>query len=117
MYKKTDFRIGEILFSIKRIRFRDTEIKEHKIAKIGKQYLKVYDSDFKIRISDLHFEEFDGTWELYKTKKECEDIIEKELLIDKMYYWFVSTTKNQSLSLEQLKRIDQIIGEKKEATE
>ena len=118
MNKKSDFRIGDSLFSIKTNQFHDDyKIIEHKISKIGRKYMIVHSDDFEMRIIDLNFMKFkDTSWEIYKTKEECKSIIEKELLIDKMYYWFCSTTKKQSLSLEQLKRIDKIIEESREAT-
>ena len=115
MYKKSDFQIGDRLFSIESYRGKKYKIKEHKITKIGNKYLEIKESlRHKILIKTLVHTQYTGMpWELYKTEQECKDVMEKEELYEKVYRFYSSLSRGQ-LSLENLRKINKIIDEIKE---
>ena len=113
MYKKSDFNIGGSLFSIETDRhYKSRRINKHEITKIGNKYIEINkNSRQKILIKTLESKDYRGMFQsFYKTEQECEDLIEKEQLMDKVY-WFCSTIRIQGLSLEQLRKINKIIDE------
>ena len=111
MYKKSDFQVGDKLYQPYRSRYqRDYSIIEHTIQKIGNKYLKTNCRD-RIILEDLEIRDCTGRiGYAYPSEQEAKDFIEKEKLMDKVY-WFCNTIRKQGVSLEDLRKINKIIDE------
>jgi hypothetical protein len=95
---------------------RSKEIKECVIKKIGRKYIEVENPDWDADIIKIEIEtrrevtKYSPDWELYFSKQELLDEIEKEKLENDIKAIF-GCYRGTDLSLDQLRRIKKIIDE------
>lgn len=106
--------VGMKLYAEKRYRNNTPEIVEYIVSKIGNKYFEVEGhSWYKFQISTLCYVDKNysqNNKQLYKSREEIEEKNERQQLLFKIKDFF--TFSGNLLSLDQLKRIKEIISEK-----
>ena len=104
--------VGQVLYRERTGRYSTGEITEHTVTKIGRKYFECTDLNDKINVSNLNYESkmySQNNYRLYRTKQEILDKNELSRLYSKIQHSF-SHYSNQKFSLEDLRKVAQIIG-------
>lgn len=118
-----EFEIGQKVF-IRRVQYvvrginQNERIEEWEISRIGRKYIYAKKENSSIEVA---FYESKGKWlektdygisyVLYKSKQEIQDEMEREILIRNISSFFQNYFLKEELSLEQLRKIKEIIDE------
>jgi len=116
--KKEDLKIGQVLY-LKPInnasRRGDGEIKETYITKIGKKYIIVHGHYGRYFIDSLLQDagQYSSNYQAYTTRQQIEEEREMQTLRDKLRKYFDGVWgESRKLTLQQLRKVDNIISEK-----
>ncbi|MBP9477548.1 MAG: hypothetical protein KBF12_02915 [Sebaldella sp.] len=113
MYKKTDFKVGQKLYTTKQERHHlKPKLIEKEILSIGIKYLMLTNQT-KVLISDLSFLDYNINNRFYTEKQKCLDIIELYTLRPKVLEK-LSWSKINNLSIDKIRKIKEILESEEE---
>lgn len=113
MEKKIE--VGQILYKVNNNRYKNNEIEEVKVEKIGKKYFHLHGhcgrypvDKYTLRYTDKHYSQ--SYFQLYHSKQEILDDMEKSALLNLLYNHFSWSGKSRENTLEQLRGVVEILN-------